>query len=102
MNKFRNNWRANVRILSSVSAPHPAHAGPHVDAWLLAPGPIRRTGHRERPSRFLEQSEQTIGNEAGSRRINVPVAPRLLAVGKKALRYDQMQIILGTRHGDVK
>ena len=89
-------------ILFCKSAPHPTHARAHIDARSLSCSPRRRIGCRQRPSRPFEQSEQMIGNETTSRRIDVAVAPCVLAVGKKALRHHQMQIILGAGHGDVK
>src|SRR5438105_14394100 len=91
------------RSCPCVSAPHPAHPSSNVDAWLLAGGGSRRcVGCRERPSCLLEKSEQTIGDETGSRRINVAVALCMLAVRKKALWHEQMQIILGARHRGIK
>ena len=54
-----------------------------------------------RPAGALEQGQQSIGNEAGPRGIDVTVALRMLAMGEEALRHDQMQIVLGARHRDI-
>jgi hypothetical protein len=43
-----------------------------------------------------------LGNKTGSRCIDVAVTLRVLTVRKKALGYDEMQIILGAGHGDLK
>ena len=59
-----------------------------------------RRGHW--PRLTLEQPQQGIGNEARSRRINMPVAARLLSMHEESLRYDQVQIVFCARHGDVE
>src|SRR5665213_1513755 len=69
-------------------SPHPAHAGADVDARALACGSRRGTRRRKRPCGFLEQSEQSLRNEARPRGVDMPVALRMLAVGEEALRYN--------------
>ena len=54
------------------------------------------------PSLPLEQDEQLLRNEPRARRIDVPIALGVLAVGEEALGHDEMQVVLGARHGDVE
>jgi hypothetical protein len=54
------------RILILALPPHPAHAGADIDAHALARGLRRSAGRNGRPTRLIEQTEQTFWNETGS------------------------------------
>jgi hypothetical protein len=58
-------------------------------------------GHRERPSGLFKLHEQRIGNEAGSQRIDVAVAPGVVSMGKEALGHEKIQIIRGRGDGHI-
>jgi hypothetical protein len=47
-------------------------------------------GSRKRPGRLFEQPEQAIGNESGSRRIDVAIALGVLTVREEALWHNEM------------
>ena len=82
--------------------PHPARAGADVQLWSLARGPCCGAGRHNRPRRPFEQTEQFFRNETCPGCIEVAVALRLLAVDEKALRHDQMKVVLCAGHGDVE
>jgi hypothetical protein len=46
--------------------------------------------------------QQVFWNEAGSRGVDVAIAPRMLAMGEEALRDDEMQTVFRPRHGDIE
>jgi len=83
-------WTAEHPGSGVYSPPHPAHTGTDVDAHALACR-TRRSADRDRwPTHPIEQPEQALGNESGSRGINVPVALGALAVCKEPLRHNQV------------
>src|SRR5260370_25278506 len=86
---------------SPGSAPHPAHLGRDVDLRRAAGG-RSLSGGRLWPGGPFEHRQQLFRNEARTRRIHVTVALGPLSMNKKALRDDQVQIVLGARHGDVE
>ena len=54
------------------------------------------------PCALLKMLDNRVGDEPGSDRIHVPVAIAALLVREKTLRHDQVQMILGARHRNVK
>jgi hypothetical protein len=60
------------------------------------------TSRAFRPGGALELTKQRIWDEARTGGIDVPVARRGLAVSEEALRHDEVQIVLGARHRDIK
>src|SRR5438552_32323 len=85
--------RRNVIFLLGrgvYSPPHPAHSSTDVDAHAL-PHRKRRSADRNRwPTCPIEQAEQALRNESGSRGINVPGALGALAMRKEPLRHNQV------------
>jgi hypothetical protein len=73
-----------------TSPPHPTHTGANVHAHALARRPRRSADRNTWPTCPFEQAEQALGNESGSRGINVPVALGALAVSEEPLRHDEM------------
>jgi len=57
---------------------------------------------RKGPSASLEMPYDAFRDEPGPDRIHVPVAIAALLMGKEPLRRDQVQMVLGARHRDVK
>ena len=57
---------------------------------------------RNRPCTTFEKHRDFIGDEPGSRRIHVAVAVRGLLTHIESLRHRQMQLVLGSRHGDIE
>jgi hypothetical protein len=74
----------------AYSPPHPAHTGTNVHAHALARRPRRSADRNRWPTCPFEQAEQALGNESGSRGVNVPVALRVLAIGKEPLRNHEV------------
>jgi len=78
---------------------------PRMRAATIDPYPLARTsGHQFRvgvwPRHLVEESEQLVRNETAARSIDMVVPLRVLAVGEKALRNHEVQIVPGARHGD--
>src|SRR3977135_3412730 len=72
---------------SSLS-PHAAHAGADIDAHASC-RPYGRSRRRHRPCRPREKAEQSIGNEARSRSVDMPVA-FILAMGGCRLNASEL------------
>ncbi len=72
------------------SPPHPAHTSTNVDAHALARRKRPGAGRDRWPTHPIEQPEQALGNESGSRGINVPVALGAVAICKEPLRHNQV------------
>src|SRR6516165_3036863 len=94
--------RVAALVRESGLAPNPSHASADIDLWALAWAACSGAWRGYRPIRALEQGEQLLGDEAGSRCINVPIALGMLTVCEEALRHHQMEIVLGPRHCDVE
>ena len=75
--------------------------GAHIDPNLLGRG-LRRHRGDYRPSPALEQRQQRRRGEPRSRRIDMAVAIRGLAMGIETLGRYQMQIVLGSRHSNIE
>jgi hypothetical protein len=93
-------WRGSLQ--APPSAPHAARPGADVDPRALARTAGCGAGRHHGPVRSLEQAEQLFGNEAGPRRVDGPIALRMLPVGEEALRHHEMKVVLGSRHRDVE
>src|SRR5260221_4147976 len=91
-----------LHIGQSPSSPDSAHAGTDIDAYTVARRACRGSRHHLGPCCLLEEVEQSLGNEARPRRINVPIAMRAVAMAEEALRADEVKIVLGARHGDME
>src|SRR5579863_2653526 len=87
---------------SSILPPHSPHASADIDLGPLAGRACRDTGGDNGPCRALEQSEQLLGYEARPRSVEVTIALRVLAVHEKALRHDQVEVVLCAGHGDIE
>ena len=81
--------------------PAAAHARADIDRRPRRFG-CRLRGGGARPRATLELVEQRFRNEARARGIEVAVAIASLPVNEEALRHDQVQMILGARHGDIE
>ena len=80
----------------------PRMRAPTSTRTAFARGPCTRLRRHYRPCRPFEKAEQSIGNEARSRRIDMPIALRVLPMREEALRHDEVKIVLGARHGDIE
>ena len=79
--------------------PHTPHAGANIYLGSLAVRTCRIAGRHNWPSGPLEQVEKLFGNEAGSRGVEVAIAPRMLAANEETLRHDQMEGLLNIVDG---
>src|SRR4029077_6722632 len=99
--RYLNKDRTRSPLSTSHLSPHSAHAGADIHLGSLVGGTCS-TGRDNWPARPLEQTEALFGDEAGSRCIEVTIALRMLAVDEKALRNDQVKVVLRAGHGDIE
>jgi hypothetical protein len=73
-----------------------------IRTWLADRRLPRHLGREDGPGHALEQRQQATGCEPRAGDLDVAVAHGRLPMGEEAVRCDQVQHILGPRHGDVK
>jgi hypothetical protein len=100
---FWSHCGAHAREFGRVgSSPHSAHSSSNIDPDLSCGQSIARLSIRLRPRRAFEMVQKACRNKAGSRRINVTIALRVLAMSKEALWHDEAQIVFRACHGDIE
>src|SRR3954468_7609116 len=95
------NWiPAFAGMSGGILSPHRAHACRHID---LRARLLRRCARlRARPDALLEKPRGRRRNKSRAQRVQIAVAAVGLIVGVEALRHDDVELILGARHRDVK
>jgi hypothetical protein len=88
---------------SPAAAPYASEAGADIEPHTLVWRPRSHGfGNSCRPSPAIEQAKQIVGNEAGSRGVDMTITVSALAMGEETLRHDQVECVPGARHGDIK
>src|SRR4029079_5616306 len=93
---------AKGRVSAWRLAPHLTHPRSDVDANAVPATTYPVICSRDGPARRLEQLQQRVGDEARAGGINVAVDIHALPMRKKALRDDEVQVVLGARHGHIQ